>query len=247
MRKQKGFSQDDLASYLEIPRSSFVNVESGKRNISVAELIKLSALLGFSLDRFLSRDYEMEMKIQQVTETEVAYQETRVSDPELQVDKLKNVILYILERCGGKPNMEERMLYKLLYFCDLNFFETYEDHLTGVRYLKLASGPIPVKTEGVISHMLEHGLLQKIKFEYKGYPQIRFLPMEKPDLTKLNAAEKEVMDQVINRYSDWSVLAMNEYIHRDMPWKATEEGEFIDYELVFYREYPYSVRMYENS
>jgi len=95
--------------------------------------------------------------------------------------------------------------------------------------------------------MLEQGLLRKIKVEYLGYPHIRYIPMEKPDLTKLNAAEKEVIDQVIYRYSDWSASALKEYIRRDLPWKATDEGEFIDYELVFYRECPYSARTYENS
>jgi hypothetical protein len=30
-----------------------------------------------------------------------------------------------------------------------------------------------------------------------------------------------------------------------MPWKATEEGDVIDYELAFYREPPYSARAYD--
>jgi hypothetical protein len=32
-----------------------------------------------------------------------------------------------------------------------------------------------------------------------------------------------------------------------MPWKATNDGEVIDYELVFYREPPYSVRTYNDD
>ena len=37
--------------------------------------------------------------------------------------KLKNVILYILEKCAGKPNVGETVLYKLLYFIDFDNFE----------------------------------------------------------------------------------------------------------------------------
>ncbi len=247
LRKEKGFSQDELAGYLEIPRSSFVNIELGKRNISVAELMKLSELLGFSLDRFLSKDYEMELDIQKVSEVEVSYRQTRISIPELKLLKLKNIILYLLEKSGGKANMEERMLFKLLYLCDFNFYEMYEEHLTGVRYIKLSSGPVPARTEGILREMIEQRLLKRIKVEYKGSPRIKFLPMVKPDLTKLIAADKEVIDQVIDRYSDWSVSAVNEYIQSDLPWKATEEGDFIDYELVFYRECPYSARNYDHS
>ncbi|MBA7548104.1 hypothetical protein ES705_40550 [subsurface metagenome] len=52
---------------------------------------------------------------------------------------------------------------------------------------------------------------------------------------------------MIEHFSDWSAAAISEYSHKDMPWKATEEGEEIDYELAFYREVPYSVRMYDDE
>ena len=71
--------------------------------------------------------------------------------------------------------------------------------------------------------------------------------MEKADLTRMSAAEKETIDQVIDRFSDWSAAALSEYSHKDMPWKASEEGEDIDYELAFYRETPFSVRTYTDE
>ncbi|MDD4640611.1 MAG: hypothetical protein PHF92_04525 [Bacteroidales bacterium] len=45
--------------------------------------------------------------------------------------------------------------------------------------------------------------------------------------------------------SDWSAAAaISSYSHKDMPWLATKEGEEINYELVFCREAPFSVRNY---
>jgi hypothetical protein len=32
-----------------------------------------------------------------------------------------------------------------------------------------------------------------------------------------------------------------------MPWLASKNGEVIDYELAFYREYPYSARTYDDD
>ena len=58
LRKLKGYSQEDLAKFLKIPRSSVAQMELGKRNISVIELIKLSEILGFSLDRFLAKEFK---------------------------------------------------------------------------------------------------------------------------------------------------------------------------------------------
>ncbi len=95
--------------------------------------------------------------------------------------------------------------------------------------------------------MLEKGELQRVKSEYHGYAQTRYLPLIKTDLTLLKASEKEVIDKVIEQMSDWSASAISDYSHRDMPWLASKEGEEINYELVFYRETPFTVRNYEND
>ena len=66
-------------------------------------------------------------------------------------------------------------------------------------------------------------------------------------MTKLLASEKDVIDRVINQMSDWSAASISNYLHKDMPWFASKDGEVIDYELVFYREAPFSVRNYEGE
>jgi uncharacterized phage-associated protein len=92
--------------------------------------------------------------------------------------------------------------------------------------------------------MLEDGQIQRVKTEYHGYSQTRYLPLENADLTELLASEKEVIDRVIEQMSDWSATAISNYSHKDLPWEVTEEGQDISYELAFYREQPYSVRNY---
>ncbi len=247
LRKIKGYSQEDLAKFLKIPRSSVAQLEMGKRNLSVMELIKLSKVLGFSLDKFLSKDYKAKTVHVEAVETIPSKQEMRISVPQLQMKKFKNILLYILERCGGKPNVGETLLYKLLYFSDFNFYEVYEEHLTGAQYRKLPYGPVPQKLDGIISSMIKSKQLQRIKTEYHGYPQTRFIPLAKADLTEMSAAEKQVIDSVIDRFSDWSASAISEYSHKDLPWKATDDGDIIDYELAFYREPAFSVRTYDEE
>jgi uncharacterized phage-associated protein len=167
--------------------------------------------------------------------------------PTLQINKFKNVLLYILERCAGKPNVGETVLYKLLYFSDFNYYELYEEHLTGAKYRKLPYGPVPQKLDTIIGQMIEKGQLQRVKTEYHGYPQTRYLPLEKADLTELRASEKEIIDRVIEQMSDWSAAMLSNYSHGDKPWKASKEGEEINYELAFYRRPPYSIRVNEDD
>jgi transcriptional regulator with XRE-family HTH domain len=245
LRKRRGFSQEDLAKMVKISRSSVTQIELGNRSINIMELQRLSVALGFSLDDFVSGDFQTNQDTEEVHIKELVTE--RVSAPSMKVDKFKNVLLYILEKCAGKPNVGETVLYKLLYFSDFNYYELYEDHLTGANYRKLPFGPVPQKLDSIIQQMIDHNQLQRVKTEYHGYPQTRYLPLEKSNLTELKASEKEVIDRVIEQFSDWSATAISTYSHNDMPWLATKEGEDIDYELVFYREAPFSVRNYEDE
>jgi hypothetical protein len=95
--------------------------------------------------------------------------------------------------------------------------------------------------------MEEKGELKMIKTLYFELPQKRYIPLVKPDLTLLKASEKEIIDQVVNQLGDFSAKAISDYSHKDMPWKATKDGEIIDYELAFYREVPFSARVYDMS
>lgn len=247
LRKRKGLSQDDLAKNLKISRSSIAQIELGNRSIDILELQKLSEVLEFSIDEFMSKHFQLQDVVEESTISVQRKEDIRISVPTLQVSKFKNVLLYILERCAGKPNVGETVLYKLLYFADFNYYEVYEEHLTGAQYRKLPFGPVPQKLDAIINKMIEEGQLQRVKVEYHGFPQTRYLPLVNSDLTLLMASEKETIDKVIQQMSDWSASVISSYSHKDIPWIASKEGEFIDYELAFYREPPFSVRNYDNE
>ena len=247
LRKNKGYSQEDLAKLLDIPRTSLTQIELGNRNISIIELQKISEIFTISIDSLVLQNFDLNM-IQIKESKPEKPNKIRLSIPKLKLDKFKNILLYILEKCAGKPNVGETLLYKLLYFADFNYFEIYEEHLSGAEYRKLPYGPVPMHIDSVINKMITSNQIMRVKTEYHGYPQSRYLPLVKPNLEHLKASEKEVIDKVIDQFSDWSASKISEYSHKDMPWLASKDGEIIDYELAFYREFPYSARNYtENS
>jgi|ERR1700722_7958692 len=247
LRKIKGLSQEDLAKKVKMSRPSLAQIELGNRSIDVLELQLFAEVLEFSMDDFMSRDFYSGDPEAEAENDKPIHTELRVAVPTLQLEKFRNVLLYILEHCAGKPNVGETVLYKLLYFADFNYYERYEEHLTGAKYRKLPYGPVPAKLDSIVNKMMDKKMLERVKTDYHGYPQTRYLPLVKADLTLLKASEKEVIDKVIQQFSDWSASAISNYSHKDMPWLASKEGEFINYELAFYREAPFSVRNYGNE
>jgi transcriptional regulator with XRE-family HTH domain len=244
MRKQKGLFQEDLAILVKMSRPSLTQVELGKRGLDIFELQRLSIALEFSLDEIMSMEFTSMSELEKNEAKKVTPKSERNSKPKLQINKFKNVLIYILEHCAGKPNVGETVLNKLMYFSDFNYYEIYEEHLTGAEYRKLPYGPVPQKLETIIYQMIEENQIQRLKTNYHNLAQNRFIPLVKADLKSLKASEKEVIDKVIAQMSDWSANSISAYSHNDMPWKASKEGDSINYELAFYREAPYSVRNY---
>ncbi len=244
LRKMKGLSQEDLAKNVKISRPSLTQIELGNRSVDILELQKLSLILEFSLDDFMSKNFSASQNVESKEEKKAKKKEERISVPTLQINKFKNVLLYILKRCAGKPNVGETVLYKLLYFSDFNYYELYEEHLTGAKYRKLPYGPVPQKLDTIINQMIDKGQIERIRVPYFDKTQTRYIPLVTADLKTINGAEKEVIDKVIEQYSDWSAAAISNYSHKDLPWEVTDEGQDISYELAFYREKPYSVRNY---
>ena len=233
-REDLCLSQEELAAKLKLPRPSISQIESGQRDISSFELAKLAKIFDVSTDELLSKDSE-----------DKAPRE-RADKPQLDKSKFKQVLLYILDKCGAKANVGETVLYKLLYFSDFNFYELYEEYLTGESYKKVSYGPAPCDFKDITEEMIEGGDIKKVTAEYYGKVQKKYLPLVKADIHEWNwsACEKDVIDNVIANLSFMDASTVSDYSHSDIPWEITKDKEIIDYEAVFYRKAPYSVRSY---
>lgn len=243
-RQNRGLSQEQLAALLDIKRSTLTQIELGNRNLKAVELRKITDVLAISIEKILADEFKLpEIKIEKESEIK---EDIRISVPTLNMEKFKNILLYILNKCGGKANFGKTVLNKILYFSDFDFYEIYEEHLTGALYKKLPYGPVPEDIESILSFMVEKGQLKRFETEYGSYPQTKYIALQEADLRNLQAHEKDILDKVIDKYSDWTATKLSEYSHKDMPWLASEEGEVIDYELAFYREEPFSARNYSD-
>lgn len=181
------------------------------------------------------------------TKTKKHRQEVRISVPQEKVKKFKEVLLYILERIGARPNIGEAVVCKLMYFIDFDFYEKFEEQLIGARYIKNHHGPTPVAFPEIVAQMEKDGDLTRVVKKYFQYDQKKYLPLRKADLSEFSAREKELIDAEIERFKDFNATQMERYSHKDVPWISTEDLQPIDYEAVFYRTPEFSVRQYDDE
>jgi len=247
-RERLEISQEELARLLGVARPTISQMENGERKISAEEIPKLSKIFNVSSDILLGLKKEPEMVLRESTRTYKAKPEIRINIPQKNLEKFREILLYILNKVGSKPNIGETVLYKLLYFIDFNFYEKYEEQLIGATYIKNHYGPTPIEFKKIVDRMIEDKEIVKVKNRYFKYPQTKYLPLKKTDLSKLQGHEKDMIDEVLDsRLSDMNAAEISEYAHQDVPWLTTEDGESIEYESVFYRTPAYSVRQREED
>lgn len=232
LRINSGLSQSDLAEKLDISRQSIGQIESGARDVSSIELAHIAELFDLSADSLLRQEEQKKRSAQFSGKPDIAF------SPE----KLRNTILYVLSRCGGKPNVGETVLYKLLYFIDFDSFETRSEAITGLRYVKFPFGPVPLPRQylPVIRNMEKRGALKIVKQIYHGMAQKKYVALADPAPQTFSDVEIRLINSVIDRLSDMTATHIKAYAHHDVPWMHTEPEEIIDYRLVFERTAPFA-------
>lgn len=250
-RAKRDMTQEYLASELDISRPTYLQIERGERELTISEAKKLAALFDMSLENFLARSNTTQPAARLAKEQKKEASKKpniRIDVPQKNVKKFREVLLYVLERAGARPNIGETVLYKLLYFIDFDYYEKYEEQLIGATYIRNTYGPTPVEFKAIADDMMKKDEIEKMKSPYFKYMQKKYLPLRKPDLSVLSAQELEHIDEELNRLVHMSANEISDYSHEDMPWKAAEEnGDQLEYEMVFYRDHKHSVRNYDDD
>lgn len=237
LREQTGSSQQDIADAIGIARATYASLEANRRPVNLDEIKKLAEHYQLSPADLISSKSTTKQDIK-------PYQFSKHSEeiiprdinPQTKPEKLREVLLYVLEKVGAKPNVGETVLYKLLYFIDFDFYEKTGQSITGLTYVRNHFGPTPtIDFVNVVEGMKEKNELEVIETKYFKNNQRKYLPHANAELTELSAAELKHINRTLNRLSDMSAAELSELSHYDTPWLSAEDGKPIDYRGVFYR------------
>lgn len=242
LRDGKELSQEELAKFIGISRAALSELERGNRSLGALELVKMAKIFELSADEFFqNKRVEIEDSIKSKYVVDIN------KGIKFESEKLRELILYILSKCGGKPNFGETVLYKLLYFIDFDAYETMGETITGMNYIHQKFGPIPQlrQYQPVIQTMRDNQEIKVFNQDYYGKIQKRYIALKDYKIDKFSVKEKELIDRALTRLSGMSARQVEEYVHGDAPWRSTKNNEIIPYDLVIYRKLPYAQCDYE--
>lgn len=238
LRKQAGVSQEMVADAIGMARATYASLEASRRPPNLDEIHKLAEYYEVSTTGLISNDAGV------VNEPEVTYERSqevsdilpREIDPKVKPEKMREVLLYILNKVGAKPNVGETVLYKILYFIDMDYYEKHGRSITGLTYIHNTFGPSPVNDfRAVVDDMRKHDELDIVETKFFNNKQKKYLPQVTPALHVLTASEIKHIDEELVRLGDKTAKELSDLSHKDTPWITTPQGKPIDYRGVFYR------------
>lgn len=248
LRESHSSSQEEIAKKLGISRQTYIKYESGTVEMPLEIIRKTVKIFDVSYSCLIDNvmPTEPEYNIEKSTAT-TETPDIRINIPENNIEKFKQVFLYILTKVGAKPNVGQTVLYKLLYFIDFDYYELYEKQLMGLSYIKNNFGPTPVDFAKLVKQMENDGQIEELKTKFFQHDMTKYLPLVEPNLDLLTARELEFIDTELEKHSSKTATELSNYSHKDIPWIGAKDREILDYESVFYRTPETSVRAYQEE
>lgn len=228
LREERWFSQQQLSDMLWLSRASIAHIETWIRDIKPHELSELSKIFDIPEDIITSWDNLETIEVQKDEK-----------------ERFSELIIYILEICWAKANLWKTVLYKLLYFAEFDYFELTWKNLSWYPFYRLPMWPAPYNFDSLVEELEQDKKIVKIIAPYWNYYQERFIPTIESKKDCFTVEQKNIINDVIDRYSDFTAKEISDLSHEDMPWKLSWDLEHIDYDLVTRRDYPFSPKKRE--
>lgn len=145
------------------------------------------------------------------------------------IDKLENILLYFINKFTG---VFFTMMNKLLFYTDFFSYKTRGVGLTGLSYIAIQHGPVPLRWDRVYSFF--DGIEQEIIHFENGAEGTKLVSKLKFDDSLFTPEELSVLEKVYKCFSKLNSTQISEKSHEEDAWKKfIGKKESIDYSCAF--------------
>jgi transcriptional regulator with XRE-family HTH domain len=203
-RKERGFSQLVIAKKLGISRPSYIAIEQGKRDITMAEFEKLSGIFGVSFE--------------DVEHGEVPNYE-----------KYKQMVLAFLRLDKKIPKTK---LAKLVYLADAGWFYYHLKSMSGMQYRKMQYGPVADPYFRVIDDLYENGQIEIEQREDGAMLISETRAGAKNPLSEIEKEESDLIKKIVGKWKGRKTKEIVEFTHNQLPYLCASDNEIISLGLI---------------
>lgn len=216
LRQKNQMSQQQVADKIGISRTSYIDVEKGKKELSLSEAQRLVEIFGINLkdlETGILPDYE----------------------------KYKEMILFFLRLNNNNKDgkIPKTKLAKFLYLADFAWFYEKLESMSGMKYRRIDYGPVPDLYFRALDELEEEGKIN-IDRSIDGVILISAgegLKMKK--LETITGEEKFLMEKIFRKWKNKKTSEIVDFSHQQLPYRLCSPDEIIPYELIIQEDPAY--------
>jgi hypothetical protein len=163
----------------------------------------------------------------------------------LQVDlpggqsRLRQIILYVAEKCRNAEYFGAVKLNKIIWKADFNSYADRQKPVTGREYRRQMFGPVPKELIWVQDEMLKDGAIYLDFRDFgNGYIEKRTIALDRANLDPFfDEIDLGYVDRSIDYYWPMTGVESSDESH-GVAWKTRKNGDPMPYELAFLSDAP---------
>lgn len=211
IRKEKKFTQDEVAKYLWITRQTFSKLEKWNIEPTLWQAVKLSELLWVEIDNFIETD----------TKT--------LSSKNIDWDKYKQIITnFIKYWADDDGKITKTKLAKLCYLLDFAWYYYNLVPITGLEYKKFAQWPVPDAYFSTLEELFEEDYIA-IEIKWRSH---LIENIWTPSSDKLSEDELNMLQDIAKKWKWKQTHEIVDFTHKQLPWLVSYDKEIIPYGLI---------------
>ena len=130
----------------------------------------------------------------------------------LSTDRVKNVLLYVLMKCG---DVFYTKMNKLLFYADFVAYRQLGISITGLSYKAIEFGPVPERWDRIYSSFEEISIEPRIIGDREG---TILTTSVKPDTSLFTESELHILDEICSSLACYTSTELSELSHQEPAW-----------------------------
>ncbi|MDR1271612.1 MAG: DUF4065 domain-containing protein [Clostridiales Family XIII bacterium] len=217
-RQARGYTQAQAAHAIGVSRPTYIQIESGKKELTLSQAEALSSMLRIGIDDMLG----------------AADGASIFSNVLKSTEKYKQMILNSLKYGAGKDGkITKTKLAKLVYLADFIWYYLHSSPMSGMTYRKLPNGPVADVYFRALDELEESGAIVR---EPKGKAILFHLVEKEAPVSKLSGDELRLIEKTGKEWRGKSTDDIVSFTHEQLPWQICRYGEVIPYGLITQEE-----------
>jgi len=211
LREERALAQAEVASRASMSRASYVAVEKGTKELTLAEAVALTELFGISIDELLQSQAPNLLKYRQA------------------------ILAFLRAAKTDRLVIKKTKLSRLLYLADFSWYYLHNTSLCNIAYRHTEFGAVSDAYFRLLEEMEQGGVIsvkQIYRDDYHMYEIEETRASQKTKLSTLTKKETTHLEKIWTQWKEASTAEIVKFTNEQKPYLESVPGEIIDYALI---------------